>query len=186
MPLNPPTAAQLRGARKQLRRRPPAIPADLTMGRLPAPTVAARRRVRDLYPSLADVPNFVLEAAARLDPPRGRCRWDLARLVARVRRQRLPITQETRYLLGPMCPGCRAALLPKPKPAPRRRARPRATGRRRLVVDVAALVAAAAGAPSPGITPELAAENAATCRRLGIDPARAAHLTRPTAPAGRR
>jgi hypothetical protein len=183
MPLNPPTAAQLRGARRELRRRPPAIPADLTMGRLPGPITRARLRVRDLYPSMAAVPDLVLEAAAHLDPPAGRCRWDLARLVAQVRRQRLPITRETRYLLGPMCPGCRAALLPKPKPKPRPQPRPRTAGRRRLVVDVPALVAAASGRPAPGITPAQAAYNRQAAARLGIPAARVAHLTRPTAPA---
>lgn len=39
--------------------------------------------------------------------------------------------------------------------------------------------------PAPGITPELAAYNRAACKRLGMDPARAAHLTRATTTATR-
>jgi hypothetical protein len=72
---------------------------------------------------------------------------------------------------------------PKPKPAPRRAARSSTTrtpvpaGRRRVLV--------AAAHPAPGITPELAAYNAAAMRRLGMDPARARHLTRATTTASR-
>jgi hypothetical protein len=130
MARNPPTDHQLADARKELRRRPRPIPADLSLGRLPAALVAARWRVRELYPALADVPDFMLEAAARLDPPAGCCRWGPARLVARVRRQRVPVNRVTRALLGPMCPGCRAALLPKPKPRPPRPATRSQPGRR--------------------------------------------------------
>jgi hypothetical protein len=186
-PSVPPTPAQLAGARRELARRPPAILADLDgLGGLPGPVERAVRRVEDLYPRVAAaVPHRLVLVAGAQQPPAGSCRWCLALVTARRNRTRLRLTDPaTRAILGPPCPRCRLVLdPPKPKPAPRRAARssttrtPAPATRRRVLV--------AAAHPAPGITPNLAAYNAAAMRRLGMDPARAPHLTRATTTASR-
>jgi hypothetical protein len=174
----PPTPAQLAGARRELARRPPAIPADLQAGRLPGPVERAARRVEDLWPAVAAaVPRLVLLAGAQAPPP-GRCRWCLARLYARVGRVPLRLTPAARSLLGVPCVACRLALVPPRPPATRR-----ATARSSTPTGRRALVAAAHAAP--GITPAIAAYNRQACRRLGLDPARWPHLTRATTTATR-
>jgi hypothetical protein len=194
MPHKPPapTRAELRDAIRHLRARPPAHPDDLIGVRLPGEVERGVLRVERLRPVVAAaVPRLVLVAAAQQPPPGG-CRWCRARPASRVHRVRLQLDQPTRALLGPMCLACRAALLPKPRPKPRPKphasratapARTSPAPRRRLVVDVPTLVASAAGAPSPGITPEQAIYNQQRGAALGLPPASIAHLTRATAPA---
>jgi hypothetical protein len=139
-------------------------------------------------------------------PGRRPCAWDLARAWQR-RHGGPPLRVDDlgRLLLGDPCPSCQAALGWRPPAPPRprkpkhraahsngRSASPRSgtnrtaaarssTSRRRysraeLAAATRAGLTAAAG---PRISPELAAENAAACRRMGVDPARYPHLTRP-------
>jgi hypothetical protein len=135
--------------------------------------------------------------------PRRPCGWDMARVYAR--RHGLPIPRLDPLglaVLGPPCPGCRAVVDPQPKPkakparpatrsrstrmgrtrtsakAPARTSRPAGSRTVRVPVPARAL-AAAAGHPSAGVNPRRAAENAAACRRMGMDPARWPHLTTP-------
>jgi hypothetical protein len=167
MPLNQPSAVQVRAAARELTRRPRPIRADLDpLGRLPSPVERATRRVEDLYPTVAAaVPRSVLEAAARGLP--GDTGWQLADVIARRHGQPEPDprNQVARSLLGAPGRGYYHART------------------RRLV---AALVAAARGEPSPGITVEQTHYNRQRGAALRIPPERMAHLTTPTVPAARR
>jgi hypothetical protein len=176
-----PTPSTIAGASRELLRRPPRTREDLLTGRHPAGLAVLR--VRDLYPSLHRVPDRVLLAAAHSRP--GACGWCEVRLAARAHGQRWPPVNAVNVaFLGQPCQVCQP---PKPRPRPKPKARATATTRARTRPTARArpprrLAAAAGPHPSARVTKAQAAYNAAALRRLGIDPARWPHLTRPGGP----
>jgi hypothetical protein len=131
-------------------------------------------------------------------PTRRPCGWCMA--LAYTRQDRKPampalrVDPIGRLGLGDPCPSCQVALgwrppappRPKSKPKPKHRTarsskRPAArssTRRRAAPADVGPATVAAAAAAAGRLSPKRAAENAAACRRMGMDPARYPHLTR--------
>lgn len=173
-----------------------------------APTLAdvglsrAERRVlsfRERYPGVAErFHGALLWAAAHglgqlgRRPTRPPCAWDLARAWGkRHGGPALRVDQLGRLLLGDPCPACQAALgwhPPKPKPRPRARSRStaarsststRATRPARTSTRHRPAPAELVAATTAGLTAAAAAYNRQAAARLGLDPAKVAHLTRP-------
>jgi hypothetical protein len=185
-----PPAEAVALARRELARRPAATLADV---RLSAPD-RALVSFRERYPAVAE--RFyagVLWATAHGhahpgQPARHPCGWDLARAWSRrYGGPALRVDPLGRRLLGDPCPGCQAALgwhPPKPKPKPKPAARTsRSTRTRSSAARTStrrpAAAAALVASTRPRLSRKRAAENAAACWRMGMDPARWPHLTRP-------
>jgi len=189
-----PAAEAVTLARRELARRPAATLADV---RLSAPD-RALVSFGERYPGVAERfhPGVLWSAAhghghPGQRPTRRPCGWDLARAWQRRHGGPAPrVDQLGRLLLGDPCPSCQAALGWRPPARPRPRssstARGRTSGnqartspartstRRPAPAELVGLTAAAGGP----LSPEWAAYNRAALRRMGMDPAKAPHLTR--------
>jgi hypothetical protein len=190
----PAQAAEL--VRRELARRPAATLADVSL----APADRALISFHERYPGVAERFHAgVLWSCAHGHaqpagkPTRRPCGWDLARAWSRrYEGPALRVDQLGRLLLGDPCPSCQAALGWRPPAPPKRRStRSRTASSRKLAARTsttrrsapAELVAAAgvgltAAAGGP-LSPDRAAYNRAALRRMGMDPAKAPHLTRP-------